>query len=149
MRRVLPALLVALALGLAACGGGGSSLSASEYRSKATAICRDHSKQINALTEPKTNAELGDYLAQGTEITRKTVDRFDDLDPPDSLQSDHDALIKLSREELELLDGVVADIKSGTDAQTATKKAEAKLNAKDAAVDAKFNALGLGTCAKG
>jgi hypothetical protein len=150
VRTAALAIALSLAVALAACGGGGGgSLSASEYRSKATAICRDHSKQINALAQPKTNAELGDYLAKGTEITHRTVDRFADLDPPDELQANHDAVVKLSREELDLLDGVVADIKGGTDAQTATKKAEAKLNAKEAAVDAKFNALGLSTCARG
>jgi hypothetical protein len=151
LRTFALATVLCLALGLAACGGGdgGGSLSASEYRSQARTICADHSKQINALAEPKTKEELGDYLAKGTDITHKTVDKFADLDPPDSLQANHDAVVKLSREELDLLDGVVSDIKGGTDPQTATKKAEAKLNAKEEAVDAKFNALGLSTCAQG
>ena len=149
MRTGALATVAALALAVGACGGGDNALTESQYRSKARTICADHSKQINALAEPKTSAELGDYLAKGTEITHKTVDKFADLDPPDSLQADHDAVVKLSREELDLLDGVVSDIKGGTDPQTATKKAEAKLNAKEEAVDAKFNALGLSTCAQG
>ena len=78
MRRV--ALLVPVLL-VAACGGG-SSLSKSDYVSKAEAICKDANDKFKALARPSDAAGFQSFVEDTVQIAEDATKRLEDLDPP-------------------------------------------------------------------
>jgi hypothetical protein len=79
MRRV--ALLVPVLL-LASCGGGGSSLSKSDYVSQAETICKDANDKFKALPRPNDPAGFRTFVEQTVQIADDATKKLEDLDPP-------------------------------------------------------------------
>jgi hypothetical protein len=95
--------LVLLVLAVAAgCGGGGGKrLSRQEFASKADAICSGYNRELTALKQPSSVAELGtslDHLLVSFERARKDLSR---LKPPENEQATVDQWLA----QLEILEG--------------------------------------------
>lgn len=84
MRRLL---LIALGVTLAGCGGGGERLSASEYRSKADAICREANQKLKNIGNVSTPAELRAALNEAKPTFEHAIDDLEALKPPEELES--------------------------------------------------------------
>jgi hypothetical protein len=79
--------LVAVAAG---CGGGGSQLSADEYRTQADKICREADKKLEALGEPESLEEFKQLMKDAQPTVEQTVEDLGELEPPDDLQDAHE-----------------------------------------------------------
>lgn len=92
MRRS-PLLVLAAALALAGCGGGGTSggtLTKAEFVAQANAICKDYEARIDALGEPGSIDDLVDLAAKAKPIAESGVAQLRALKPPEELQTRYD-----------------------------------------------------------
>lgn len=91
------ALAGALALTLTACGGE-DRLTKAEFIKQADAICTgddDAIKKVaDGLTEDSSDEEIDEAIAGYVAIVKKQVEKLDDLQPPESLEKDVDAMLK-------------------------------------------------------
>jgi hypothetical protein len=102
---------VAVAAGAGGCGEDESA--ADRYREDAGALCAEAKREVNALPEPRTPAEVEPYLRDGLELTRDYDNRFRDLEPPEELRDEHDQAVRLSDRGQRLLEGIVDDLAAG------------------------------------
>ena len=91
---------------LAGCGGddGGEqqSLSAPEFRERASAICEKSVSQIAALGQPGSSIpQLQSFLDKSIPIIEEANSSFHDLSPPDELAEDWDEFTEIADENLE------------------------------------------------
>lgn len=87
-------LLVALALGIAACGSSGPKpLSAAQLRAQATAVCQDVGRQVRALQLSATAASMRTSLARAAAVLSDGVARLHALTPPRQLASRYDLFV--------------------------------------------------------
>ena len=142
MRRAL--LLVAV-LGLAACGGGGGRLSASEYRSQADAICADANKKLSNLGSPSTPAELRSLLGKARPTLENAIDKLEALEPPESLESKADEWNSKNDRLLEKYD----ELSNERDLVKLQQKAQELGQLNDEANSYARTQLGLTDCASG
>lgn len=86
-RSTIGALCAALALGLAACGGGGSEpMSPTAFRHEANDVCRVLHGKIEALGKTaKSPREVDTARGKMSAEIAKAVDRLDALEPPEKL----------------------------------------------------------------
>jgi hypothetical protein len=99
------------ALLLAACGGGGGSskggtteaLTADQFRRQADAICRKYEDKLNELGSPSSMEELQDFVTSALPLIQEGNDELHGLPPPDELQDDWDAAMKLQDESVETM----------------------------------------------
>jgi hypothetical protein len=145
MRGCVAALMGALALLAAGCGGGGEEpLSKAEFQSQANAICAKYEKQLNALGTPSSIDEIPDLVQQALVILNKEIDEIAALNPPDELQSDFDKMIAASNKTKAAANDLSAAAKSGD--QAAVQKALEDGNAASDEADQLATGLGLGEC---
>jgi hypothetical protein len=145
MRGCVAALMGALALLAAGCGGGGEEpLSKAEFQSQANAICAKYEKQLNALGTPSSIDEIPDLVQQALVILNKEIDEIAALNPPDELQSDFDKMITASNKTKAAANDLSAAAKSGD--QAAVQKALEDGNAASDEADQLATGLGLGEC---
>jgi hypothetical protein len=132
MRRA-PLLLLAAALALAGCGGGGkTALSKSEFVAQANAICKDYDARIDALGDPASLEDLVGLAAKAKPIAEDGVAKLRALKAPEELQAGYDEYLATGDVNIELLvqlgeaakSGDVAAIeKMGTDGEDNADKA--------------------------
>ena len=138
---VVPAVVV-----LAACGGGGGGrLSASEYRSKADAICADANQKLKKIGNPSTPAELRSLMKKARPTLKNAIDKLESLEPPKDLEPKVDTWNGKNERLLDKYDEVSKErnfVKLQTEAQEL-----AKLN--DEANNYARTQLGLTDCASG
>jgi hypothetical protein len=99
------------ALLLAACGGGGGSskggtteaLTADQFRRQADAICRKYEDKLNELGSPSSMEELQDFVTSALPLIQEGNHELHGLTPPDELQDDWDAAMKLQDESVETM----------------------------------------------
>jgi hypothetical protein len=85
-RKMVGALVVALALGLAACGGSGSKpLTAAQLRTQASAVCRDVARRMQTLEASATQTTMRASLARAAAVMSDGVTRLQVLKPPSQL----------------------------------------------------------------
>ena len=90
MRRA-PFLVLAAALALAGCGGGGkTTLSKAEFVAQANAICKDYDARINALGDPGSIEDLVGLAAKAKPIAEDGVAKLRALKAPEDLQARYD-----------------------------------------------------------
>jgi hypothetical protein len=81
-----------LAVLVAGCGGGGSSrLSRADYAKQADAICLKYNAKLNAVAQPKSQAELAAFVDKAVPLVSDASDRLAELKPPQDEQSIADA----------------------------------------------------------
>jgi hypothetical protein len=136
MTRCTTALALLTAAGLAACGGA----SAEDYRADAARVCREAAKQTDAVEPPAraTAAAIADFFERQADVSRKTTDRFAELDVPDDLRNAHDDLVRANRDAEEQVRTIVRRVQDGDDpgkvlAEAQTKVGEATAAAREAA----------------
>lgn len=93
-KRVAVTLAVAAAIGVGACGGGGSShLSKKDFVKKANAICAASSKKLDKISAPEVDPtadnlsqaqlkDLADFLQQGVALQSSSTHQIRKLNPP-------------------------------------------------------------------
>jgi len=118
---IIPAVLF-----LAACGGGGGSrLSAGDYRAKADSICADANQKLKSVGNPTTAAELRAALKKARPTLKNAIDKLESLKPPTSLQSKVDTWNAKNDELLRLYDDLTGEtslLKLQAKAQELAKK---------------------------
>jgi hypothetical protein len=147
MRVVGICLLVVLVAG---CGGGGSRLSASEFRSKADAICGRYDAQIKRASagingsDPKVIAAALDKVIP---LVEEGEGKLRKLEPPADLQSDWDRWLKLGDEQIPIAKKLRDAAKTSDEANftKALQQLTANENAQDQLAKGK---IGLTVCGK-
>jgi hypothetical protein len=137
--------ILLLCLAAAGCGGGGGGggdrLSAAEYREQADAICKQADEDLRALPQPKSAAELNDFVDKVEPIVNGAVDDLDDLNPPEDLEQAHDRWVNQNRDVLNALD----DLRNAS-ATTIRQRATEFANLSDRATKTARDDLGLDEC---
>jgi hypothetical protein len=141
---------VVLVVFVAGCGGGGSRLSASEFRTKADAICGHYDAQIKRASagingsDPKVIASALDKVIP---LVEEGEGKLRKLKPPADLQSDWDRWLKLGDEQIPIAKKL-RDAAKSSDESSFTKAIQqltANENAQDRLAKGK---LGLTVCGK-
>ncbi|HEX5467513.1 MAG TPA: hypothetical protein VFW80_00540 [Gaiellaceae bacterium] len=145
MRRVAAALVGILGLLVAACGGGGGErLSKAEFTTQANAICGKYEKQLKALDAPTSLEEVPDLVDKALAILNKEVDEISDLNPPEELEDQFDALIEQTNNTKAAADDL-ADAAKAND-EDAVQQALDEGNAASTRADQIAGQLGLDAC---
>jgi hypothetical protein len=72
---------------VAGCGGGGGArLSRTEYAKQADKICSTYNAKLNALPQPKSQAELSAFVGKAVPLVSDASDRLAELKPPQDEQ---------------------------------------------------------------
>ena len=147
MRR-LP-LVLALSVTLAACGGD-DALSAKEYRAEAKSICEDATKATRAVEAPTrtTNEAVASYFQRLITVTKRSSDRFGELEPPEELKAKHDAALKANKAGIEEVERLIAELERGGDARALLQNAQTRLQDLSRRSDEAARALGVPQCAR-
>jgi hypothetical protein len=148
MRVLGIAAIGAVAVFIAACGGGGGSqaLSAEEFRQQADAICKDYEGQIKDLGSPSSLDELPAFVDKVIPIIEEGNAKLADLEPPDELAEDWGRAMELQNENLD----VAHDLQDAIhDQDTARVQQDlTKLNATDQQSNEIARKIGLEDCAQ-
>ena len=107
-----PAMLAVAALALSpvlvACGGGDSTLTAKEFRTKAEALCKkagdDTDKLGEDLSSSSSEKDVTAAIDKLVARNKKLADDIGDLKAPKSMQDDVDTMLKDVRTALDKLD---------------------------------------------
>lgn len=94
-RTVVGALLVALALGVAACGEASKPLSAAQLRTQASAVCRDTTRRVLTLRSSMTQATARAFMRRASIAVGDGVARLEALKPPRQLAARYKRLVAL------------------------------------------------------
>jgi hypothetical protein len=79
------ALLVAVLV--AGCGGGGGGrLSRADYAKQADKVCTTYNAKLNAIPQPKNQAELAAFVDKAVPLVSDASDRLSELKPPQDEQ---------------------------------------------------------------
>ncbi len=114
MRRLL--LTLTLAAGIAGCGGD-DALSTGEYRSELRKICEESNTKTEKVEQPTraTPEAIADYLTRLRDINADTIEKVEELEPPDELQQQHDRAIEANRQGREKIQAVIEELEGGGD----------------------------------
>jgi hypothetical protein len=116
VRGRLAALAGGAALLLAACGGGGGSssesLSPTQFRQQADAICAKYESKIEALPRPTSLDDLQGFVDQVIPLIEQGNAELGDLEPPKALADDWGRALDLQEKSLQKtreLQGAIRD----------------------------------------
>jgi hypothetical protein len=152
MRRRLPQVLaVVFALlpvvpALSACGS--DSLSASELRSQAGAICAGAARAADAIPMPASPDQSGGFLAQGLARLRPAAARLSALKPPQELRGQYDRAARLAAAEVALIARHVHAIAGGADPADSFRQLAAALAPLTTEENAYWRALQIPACVR-
>lgn len=143
----LCAWIAAAALTAAGCGGGGSGgrLSQAEFEQLANAICAKYDRQIEALGEPASAAELSQFVENAIPIIERGVAELRAVEPPEESEEKYNRMIDGVEDSIPVVRRL-ADAAERED-QEAIQDALAEGDRIDAESDRLATELGLGNCA--
>jgi hypothetical protein len=147
MRGALAALvgvLVLLATGCGGGGGGGDRLSKADFQSQANSICAKYQKQLDALGTPSSLDEIPALVDKALAILNKEIDEIGQLNPPEELQSQFDAMLAASDKTKQAADDLSTAAKASD--QAGVQKALQEGNAASSQADKIAGELGLDSC---
>jgi hypothetical protein len=147
MRGALAALvgvLVLLASGCGGGGGGGDRLSKADFQSQANSICAKYQKQLDALGTPSSLDEIPALVDKALAILNKEIDEIGQLNPPEELQSQFNAMLAASDKTKQAADDLSTAAKAGD--QAGVQKALQEGNAASSQADKIAGELGLDSC---
>lgn len=153
-RRSLAGFCAAGAMVFAAgCGGGGDdasdSLSASEFRTQADAICQTSKDAIAALPQPtpsSSNAEVSAFLTAGLEASDTQIAKLRALAAPSDLAGTVDETLDLLEQRQTRIRAVADRVAAGEDFETVIDEANEQIDTLNNQADAKAKELGLTVC---
>ena len=142
-------LVIVLSVFVAACGGD-DALSTSEYRDEARKICREADRSTSAVARPTrtTNAAIASYFERLMNVNRKTSEQFADLEPPEELETKHEAALDANRDGVKEVERLVAELRRGGDARALLQSAQGRLQELSQRSGAAARALGVPECAR-
>ena len=145
MRRVI--LTLTLALSFAACGGD-DSMSKEDYQAELRKICDESERRTNAVEEPTraTPEAIADYLQRLRDVNAQTIEKVEDLEPPEDLQDAHDRALEANREGREKVDGVISELEEGGDPTQVLTDARKELEESSRAAKKAGEDLGVPEC---
>jgi hypothetical protein len=88
-RKLAGALLVALALGVVACGDASKPLTAAQLQQQANAICQDMTRHIQALAAHSTPATMRTGLGRSADVLTDGINRLHAIIPPKQLAAQY------------------------------------------------------------
>ena len=147
MRRL--SLVLALSTSLVACGGD-DALSPEEYRAEAKAICEDAAKATRAVKAPTrtTNEAVASYFKRLIAVTKRSSERFGELEPAEELEARHEAVLEANEAGIEEVERLIADLERGGDARAVLQNAQTRLEDLSRRSDEAARALGVPQCAR-
>jgi uncharacterized cupredoxin-like copper-binding protein len=111
MRRLLwvvPTVLALAGTALAGCGGGGDRLSASEFRTRANAVCTEGNDDLDALVEDLPDEPEAEDVQQLVEdivpIADRMIEDLRELEPPEDLEARYDEALESAEAARDRLD---------------------------------------------
>ena len=145
MRRVLVTL--ALALAFAGCGGE-AELSPDDYRAELRKLCQEAERKTNAVQEPTraTREAIADYLTRLRDINAQTIQRVEELEPPEDLKDAHDRALKANREGRAKVESVIEELEGGGDPTQVLTAARKDLEASSRAAKQAARDVGVPEC---
>jgi hypothetical protein len=119
VRGRLAALAGGAALLLAACGGGGpsESLSPTQFRQQADAICAKYESKIEALPRPTSLDDLQRFVDQVIPLIEQGNAELGDLEPPEALADDWGRALDLQEKSLQKARELQSAIREKDDAR--------------------------------
>jgi hypothetical protein len=144
-RRV--AVTLALAVALAGCGGD-DKLSPEDYRGELRKLCQEAERKTNEVREPTraTREAIADYLTRLRDINAETIERVQELEPPDDLKAAHDKALKANREGRAKVDAVIEELEEGGDPTQVLTEARSDLEASSRAAQEAAREVGVPEC---
>lgn len=148
--KVVPTGLVAIAL-LAGCGGSGGDgdddgLTKAEWIAKADALCERSLAEVNAIPEPMTQDDFGEYLTDVLATARRFDPEFAALAPPEGDEEPIRRLVALNEEKTRLFEELVAAVRAQDAAKVQRIVSEGTAKTNEFAAAAR--AYGSTECAK-
>ena len=138
----ISALMAAVAIGC----GGETALSPDAYRAEADRLCTDYAQAITEIQTPERVDGIAGALAAVGPIVEGLADDLDELRPPDELKGDHERVIDLLREQVEITDAGAKRIDQGEEPGAVITELEPRLSAIETEADAAAAAMGLSVC---
>lgn len=148
MRRLTTLLALLGSLALVACGGE-DRLSTEEYRTQAKQICQDADRATAAVREPTraTADAIVDYFERLLRANERSTERFNGLEPPESLQDAHDDALKANRDGVAEVRRVIRELQDGGDPRRVLTAAQSRLQRLSAQAADAAGRLGVPECA--
>jgi hypothetical protein len=145
MRRAT--LTLTLALSFAACGGD-DGLSKEDYQAELRKICAESERKTNAVEEPtRATAEaIADYLQRLRDVNAETIEKVEELEPPEDLRDAHDRALEANREGRQKVDDVIKELEGGGDPTQVLTDARKELEESSQAAKKAGEELGVPEC---
>jgi hypothetical protein len=145
MRRAL--ITLALAAALVGCGGD-DPMSTEDYRAELRKICAESERKTDQVEEPTraTPEAIADYLTRLRDVNVATIEKVEELEPPDDLSDAHDRALEANREGREKVDAVIDELEKGGDPTQVLTEARKDLEASSEAAKKAGDDLGVPEC---
>jgi hypothetical protein len=118
-----------------------------QYRQRATAICKASSARLKAIEPPASKAELGRVLRQALPIFTTQYGALLKLSVPQSLRVQHLKALAAERAQLAGIRAAIAKLNGGADPTTTYNAMDKTLTPYGNAEDAAWRKLGVPACA--
>lgn len=145
-RRAAPLAAIALLLALGGCGD--ASLSASQLRTQAAAICTRANAATDRIALPSTPGESDGFLRDGLAQLRPAAARLGALKAPADLRRRYDRAVQLARQEISLIARHERAIARGEDAVGTFRALQAALDPLVSEENAYWRGLGIPACVR-
>jgi hypothetical protein len=136
---------VALALGVAGCGG--DTLSSQDLRTKATTVCSAATKRINLIAMPTSSTGGITFLKRGAAILRPELAALVRLHPPRAATTTYAGSLSGLTQAVSALDATVAGLARGDDPAVAFKSLQQQLAPIELQANQGWQALDIPACA--
>lgn len=111
---MIGALMTALLVAAAGCGGDGDTLTLEEYFQQVDEVDNKTEEKTDALTEDLGDTEDIDKFKDAFNEFPNIIDDFlkdmEDLNPPDAVKAEHEAVIAAGRDSLDEFDAVLDEL---------------------------------------
>lgn len=139
-------LALLLAVALAACGA--DSLTATQVRERATAICARTAAATDRVAVPNDPSQGDRFLRQGAAQLRPAVAQLEGLKTPDELRQRYDRAVRLAGEEVALIVRHERAIAHGEDVIGTYRRLDAALAPLVRQENATWRGLGVPACVR-
>jgi hypothetical protein len=135
--------LIGLLAALALTGCGGSSVTASQLRARATRVCNAAGRRLNAIPTPGTPSQGEEFVSRGVSALSRELSGLRAIRGPSSFRDGLAAKVA----ELALLRSTVKGLRAGNDPVVAIKTLQQQLEPVEARAAAAWQGLGIPACA--
>ena len=145
MRRSVATLVLTAAV--VGCGGD-DPLSTDDYRAELRKICAESERKTDGVEEPTraTPEAIADYLRRLRDVNVETIEKVEELEPPEDLADAHDRALSANREGREKVDAVIQELEEGGDPTQVLADARRDLEESSRAAKQAGEDLGVPEC---